>query len=138
MMDPRTQRRRKMDRQSTAALSLPPGRKILASLGPRDQGWLPGNPARYNPRMARVAARIRVQVLYFGPLRELAGCAEDSVEVEGGASVADVFEACSARHAAMGRFRSAVVPSRNREFASWPSEVAPGDEVAFLPPVSGG
>lgn len=127
-----------MDHPSTAVLSLRARPEILACRDSRDQGWLAANPAMYNPRMARVAARIHVQVLYFGPLRELTGRAEDSVEVGGGASVADVFEACSARHPEMARFRSAVVPSRNREFAPWPSEVAPGDEIAFLPPVSGG
>jgi molybdopterin synthase catalytic subunit len=36
------------------------------------------------------------------------------------------------------RFRSSVVASVNQEFAEWRAPLASGDEVAFLPPVSGG
>jgi molybdopterin converting factor small subunit len=35
-------------------------------------------------------------------------------------------------------FRNSMVVSRNQEFAAWDTRVAAGDEIAFLPPVSGG
>jgi len=38
----------------------------------------------------------------------------------------------------LARFRSSVVASVNQEFAEWRAPLSSGDEVAFLPPVSGG
>ncbi len=79
-----------------------------------------------------------VKVLYFGRLKELSGSAEEVVEVRDGAAIEDLFSQCSARNPAMRKFRSAVVASRNQEFASWSTVLSAGDEIGFLPPVSGG
>jgi sulfur-carrier protein len=79
-----------------------------------------------------------VKVLYFGRLKELCGSAEELVEVRDGAAIEDLFSQCSARSPAMGKFRSSVVASRNQEFASWSTVLSAGDEIGFLPPVSGG
>jgi molybdopterin converting factor small subunit len=88
--------------------------------------------------MMNVAAQISVRVLYFGPLREVAGAGEESFQVAAGTSVDQLFELCSARHPGLANYRTAAAPSRNCEFAAWSSDLAEGDEIAFLPPVSGG
>lgn len=81
---------------------------------------------------------MRVRVLFFGRLREIVGRAEESAEVSEGARVEDLFERYGRNFPELARFRASVVASVNQEFAEWKAPLASGDEVAFLPPVSGG
>ena len=81
---------------------------------------------------------MQVTVLLFGVLREAVGAKDLSVELPDGASVAALRAELVARHPGFaphaGRLRVAV----NREFARDDVVLAAGNEVAFLPPVSGG
>ncbi len=79
-----------------------------------------------------------LHVLFFGRLKEIVGRGEDHVEVPEGARVEDVFTRYGQMHPRMVEFRSSVVASVNAEFAEWNAPLRAGDEVAFLPPVSGG
>jgi molybdopterin converting factor subunit 1 len=81
---------------------------------------------------------IRVKVLFFGRLKDIVGRAEDSVELADGALIEQLFAHYGARHPELARFRASLVASRNQEFAAWSTTLHPGDEIAFLPPVSGG
>lgn len=81
---------------------------------------------------------MQTRVLFFGKLKELAGGAEQSVEIGSGATIADLFERFANQAPELASFRSSVVASRNQEFAPWTTVLQPGDEIAFLPPVSGG
>jgi molybdopterin converting factor subunit 1 len=81
---------------------------------------------------------MQARVLFFGKLKELAGGAEQSVELRSGATIAELFERIANQKPEFASFRSSVVASRNQEFAPWTTVLEPGDEVAFLPPVSGG
>lgn len=81
---------------------------------------------------------MRVRVLFFGRLREVAGCAEDWAELPAGASVEDVFAHYTARIPRAAEFRASLAASVNEEYARWDAAVNDGDEIAFLPPVSGG
>jgi len=81
---------------------------------------------------------MRVKVLFFGQLREVVGLAEDSLDVRSGTPIEEVFHHYGVLHPRLNQFRPSLVASRNQEFASWDDPVAPGDEIAFLPPVSGG
>lgn len=80
----------------------------------------------------------RVKVLFFGRLKEIVGQAEDSIEIADGAPIEALFSRYGASHPELARFRSSLVASRNQEFAAWATPLHTGDEVAFLPPVSGG
>ena len=80
--------------------------------------------------------RVRVQV--FARLRELAGRSEWTCEVPAGATIADVWQRAAADHPSLAPFERAVSCARNAEFARRSTPVAEGDEIAFLPPVSGG
>jgi molybdopterin synthase catalytic subunit len=60
------------------------------------------------------------------------------MDVPAGASVRDVWDAAAAEHPDLNEFRHGVSCAVNAEFASWSSAVREGDEIAFLPPVSGG
>ena len=81
---------------------------------------------------------MQVRVLLFGSLREAAGAKELSVALPERARVVALRELLVASQPAFeklaGRLRVAV----NREFATDEAVLADGDEVAFLPPVSGG
>jgi molybdopterin converting factor subunit 1 len=79
-----------------------------------------------------------IKVLYFGRLKELSGTSEESVELRDGSVIEDLFSACSSARPELRRFRASLVAARNREFAAWDTPLDAGDEVGFLPPVSGG
>jgi molybdopterin converting factor subunit 1 len=81
---------------------------------------------------------MRVHVLFFGQLKEIVGRAEDDADLGQGARVEDLFAYYGAEHPKLAGFRGSVVASVNQAFADWQSPLSPGDEVAFLPPVSGG
>ncbi len=98
----------------------------------------PSPTAGYNSPVRPVSQTIRVTVLFFGRLKELAGRAEDSVEFSDATTIEQLFALYVARHPELAKYRSSVVASRNQEFAPWDTPLRFGDEVAFLPPVSGG
>lgn len=81
---------------------------------------------------------IRVKVLFFGRLKEVVGLAEEMIEVNSGDRIQDLFARCVRVKPELARYRSSLVASRNQEFAPWDAGLESGDEVAFLPPVSGG
>jgi molybdopterin converting factor subunit 1 len=81
---------------------------------------------------------MRVKVRLFARLREIAGRGEYECDVPAGASVEDVWQAVTAGHDALKAFGSAVSCAVNADFARRTAKVHEGDEVAFLPPVSGG
>jgi len=79
-----------------------------------------------------------IKVLYFGRLKEFMGFSEQMVELREGGRIEDLYSQCAANRPALSDFRSSVVAARNREFAPWDTPLEAGDEVGFLPPVSGG
>ncbi|HUI73365.1 MAG TPA: molybdopterin converting factor subunit 1 [Candidatus Acidoferrum sp.] len=81
---------------------------------------------------------IEVKVLYFGRLRDVVGRAEESAQIPADSSLAQLFVHLSSRHPGISDFRASLVASRNQEFAAWSTPLQSGDEIAFLPPVSGG
>ena len=81
---------------------------------------------------------MQVRVLFFGQLKEIVGVAEERTEVSEGARVEDLFERYGRRFPRLADFRGSIAASVNQEYADWRAALASGDEVAFLPPVSGG
>lgn len=94
--------------------------------------------AGYNALVQPVSQSIRVTVLFFGRLKDVAGDAEDSAEFAEATTIEQLFALYTARYPELAKYRSSVVASRNREFAAWDTRLRSGDEIAFLPPVSGG
>lgn len=74
----------------------------------------------------------------FARLRDLTGRSEWSCSVDAPATVADVWRALVETCPAADAMSAAVSCAINAEFASMRAPVHEGDEVAFLPPVSGG
>jgi molybdopterin converting factor subunit 1 len=81
---------------------------------------------------------MRVRVLFFGRLKEIVGAAEQEAELSEGARVQDLFERYGRRFPELAHFRTSIAASVNQEYAEWRAPLKAGDEVAFLPPVSGG
>jgi molybdopterin converting factor subunit 1 len=88
--------------------------------------------------VAFVSQTIRVKVLFFGRLKEIIGRSEDAIASADATTIEQLFALYSARHPDLAKYRPSLVASRNQEFAAWDTLLHSGDEVAFLPPVSGG
>jgi molybdopterin converting factor subunit 1 len=88
--------------------------------------------------VAPVTVSIHLKVLFFGRLREVVGASEETRDLPDGATLESVFGFYAQRHPELAKFRSSLVASRNQEFVPWETPVRSGDEIAFLPPVSGG
>jgi molybdopterin synthase sulfur carrier subunit len=82
---------------------------------------------------------MRVKVRLFAQLRDLAGGGDLDCTVEAPAPlVQDVWRAVVRDHPALASFTRAMSTAVNLEYARLDTPVRDGDEVAFLPPVSGG
>jgi MoaE-MoaD fusion protein len=81
---------------------------------------------------------MRVRVLFFGMLKDLTGKASDALELPGGASVRDVLAHYEARVPRLKESLSSLALAVNQQYASPETKLKPDDEVALLPPVSGG
>ena len=79
-----------------------------------------------------------MRVLFFGMLKDLAGRAEDHLDLEEGATLGRVFDHYSRLFPRLGEMAGSIMLARNHEFAAASTLVSDGDEVALLPPVSGG
>jgi molybdopterin converting factor subunit 1 len=81
---------------------------------------------------------MRVTVQLFARLRELAGTERLDVHVPDGATVRDVWSQTARQHPSLAPYASAVSFAVNADFAKPSRVVHEGDDIAFLPPVSGG
>jgi MoaE-MoaD fusion protein len=81
---------------------------------------------------------MHVRVLFFGRLKDIVGKSVEDAELSEGARVEDLFARYGRSFPELAQFRASVVASVNQEFAEWRAPLSSGDEVAFLPPVSGG
>ena len=81
---------------------------------------------------------MRVKVLFFGMLKDIVGSAEEQLTVPDDAHLANIFDHFAGRFPRLREMSGSIVLARNREFSNTSERVADGDEVAFLPPVSGG
>ncbi|HTA66239.1 MAG TPA: MoaD/ThiS family protein [Xanthomonadaceae bacterium] len=79
---------------------------------------------------------MRVRLLYFASLRDAAGLDEEGLEIAS-MSLARIYDEARDRHGfTFPRERLRV--ARNGAFAEWDGIATEGDEIAFIPPVSGG
>jgi molybdopterin converting factor subunit 1 len=81
---------------------------------------------------------MRVRVLYFGVLKDAFGRRCEEMELADGASVADLIAVCRGRYAGANGVWDSMAVAVNQEYARAADGLKDGDEVALLPPVSGG
>ena len=81
---------------------------------------------------------MHVTIRLFARLRELAGAAELTRQVPEGSSVHDAWNTLVAEFPAMTDYGRSISCAVNEEYSRMSTPLHDGDEVAFLPPVSGG
>jgi molybdopterin converting factor subunit 1 len=81
---------------------------------------------------------MRVRVIYFGMLKDAVGHQLEDVELRESATLRDLVETCIAKTPVIDNFRDVLAYSVNMEYANFSTPLKDGDEIAMLPPVSGG
>jgi MoaE-MoaD fusion protein len=81
---------------------------------------------------------MHIRVLFFGQLKDICGRSSDDLELPDGATAGAVFSHYAAAYPRLSGMASSIVLARNQEFTQSAAPLSDGDEVAFLPPVSGG
>ena len=81
---------------------------------------------------------MRVTVRLFARLRDITGTQEMLREVEPGATVGTLWQQLSAEFPAIASYEKSISTAVNADYAKMNQAMADGDEIAFLPPVSGG
>lgn len=81
---------------------------------------------------------MKVQARFFALYRERVGQSTLDVELDGSATVGDVIDWVMRRYPKFSPDPSKIVAAVNREYATHGHLLKDGDEVAFIPPVSGG
>jgi molybdopterin synthase catalytic subunit/molybdopterin converting factor small subunit len=100
--------------------------------------------SRWLPRRVDIAPKtsilisVQVRVLFFGMLKDIAGGGEQRLTLAEGARLADALARCEQQWPKLGDYLAATAIAINQEFAPVESRLKDGDEIALLPPVSGG
>jgi len=81
---------------------------------------------------------MRVRVLLFAILRDAAGTGEVALDLPAGATARDAGAALAERFPALQAYLPRIAFAVNRSYAPAPTELHDGDELALIPPVSGG
>jgi sulfur-carrier protein len=79
-----------------------------------------------------------VTVKLFAKLREIAGAGEVRLGLADNAVVRDAWQQLQSSHAGMAPYASSISCAVNADYSRMSARLKDGDEVAFLPPVSGG
>ena len=79
-----------------------------------------------------------IHLLYFGVLKEIFQAERDACEIPAHSTVADPISLVRARSPAGVAIWKSLAVAVNREYAALETTLHDGDEVALLPPVSGG
>jgi molybdopterin converting factor subunit 1 len=81
---------------------------------------------------------MEIRVLFFGMLKDLAGSQTESLSLAEGATLSDVLDHYAARFPKLKSLAASLAFSVNQEYAPLHTTLHANDEVALLPPVSGG
>jgi molybdopterin converting factor subunit 1 len=81
---------------------------------------------------------MRVKVTLFAAFRDIVGAKEENLEIKDGMTVQALLDEYVRRFPPMERFRDHMILSVNKEYGPPGKVLKDGDEVSFLPPVSGG
>ena len=81
---------------------------------------------------------MRVTLRLFAKLRDIVGAAELTREVAEGATIGSVWRQLAGEFPEIGQYERSMSSAVNADYARMDQVLREGDEVAFLPPVSGG
>lgn len=81
---------------------------------------------------------MKVKLLLFASLKDIAGRRDLEMELDDGSTLQHVTEKLASLYPEIGRMQNSVRIAINQEFADENISLNNGDEIAFLPPMSGG
>ena len=81
---------------------------------------------------------MKVRVRLFASLREAVGQERLELDLAEGARVEGAWAALVERHPSLGARRASLMAAVNRRYAAFEDALSNGDELVFIPPVSGG
>jgi len=81
---------------------------------------------------------VRVTVRLFARLRDIAGAPELARELAPGATIGDLWRQLAGEFPELTAYERSISSAVNADYARMDQVIGEGDEVAFLPPVSGG
>jgi molybdopterin converting factor subunit 1 len=81
---------------------------------------------------------MKVRLLFFAVLRDIAGTGERELALESGTSARDVWEGLRREFAKLADYSQPPMVAINESYAAPETLLRDGDELAFIPPVAGG
>jgi molybdopterin converting factor subunit 1 len=87
---------------------------------------------------APTIATVKVRLLYFAMLRDIVGLPEEEIEIEPGTRAVDVWQRLRQQHAKLRDYTVPPMTAINEAYVDPETSLSAGDELAFIPPVSGG
>ncbi len=79
-----------------------------------------------------------MRILFFGQTKDVSGAAEMKINIPTPVDADEVWSKISAAHPKLAAFRKTARLARNGEYAGPDTQFTDADEVALIPPVSGG
>ena len=90
------------------------------------------------PKPDQTDAQIRVKLLLFAVLRDIVGADEQNLTLTKGATADEVWQSLRERHSSLSGYQHAPMTAVNMQYVQPSAVLNDGDELAFIPPVSGG
>ena len=90
------------------------------------------------PAVSGILMEMRIRVLLFGQLKDIVGRDEELLDLEPGAKLSALMSRYGERFPKFQALAGSIACSVNQEYANGAAVLRDGDEVGFLPPVSGG
>jgi len=81
---------------------------------------------------------LKIKVKLFASFRDIVGAKEEDITFPEGTTVQQLLEHYISRFPQMAKFREHIILSVNKDYGAPARILKDGDEVSFLPPVSGG
>ena len=81
---------------------------------------------------------MRVRLLYFAVLRDIAGKSEESLDLPDGTRAQEIWDRLRSRHDQLAAYEKPPMTAVNESYVPADQLLRDGDEVAFIPPVAGG
>lgn len=82
--------------------------------------------------------RMKVRLLFFAVLRDIAGADDRSLALDEGTTARDVWQSLRAQYAKLTDYTQPPMIAINESYATPDTVLRDGDELAFIPPVAGG
>ena len=81
---------------------------------------------------------MKVRLLFFAVLRDIAGADERELSLPDGATARDVWQSLRTTYPKLADYTQPPLTAINESYAAPDTHLRDGDELAFIPPVAGG